>query len=271
MDTSSTCGTAATNGPRLSRLRSCPALMPRPASAAARAASANAASEAEASPSANATGVGLGVELDAVGAHVGGGGHRCGVGVHEEADAAAVALQPLDERAEAVGVAAQIPAVVRGPLAGRVRDERALRHAAGLARAGDELDKPRIAALCPGERVALDVELGVGVREEFGERDDVGRADVAAVRARVHRQPVGPGVEADPGGALHARHVEVAGVAEEGHLVQVDAQRGFGGVHRAGSCECIVRRAAGSARRGKIRAVNPGPEATCGVGACLHG
>src|SRR5690606_8070336 len=68
-------------------------------------------------------GVGSGVELDAVGPHGGGARHELGAGVHEQAHAAALRPQRLDDGAEPVGLGgAERPAVVGGPLAGGVGD-----------------------------------------------------------------------------------------------------------------------------------------------------
>ena len=74
-------------------------------------------------------GVGLGVELDAVGAERAHRGHRLGHRIHEQAHAHAQRAAFLDQRAQAVGVLGEVPAVVGGELV------LAVGHEGGLVRA----------------------------------------------------------------------------------------------------------------------------------------
>jgi hypothetical protein len=77
------------------------------------------------------------------------------------------------------------------------------------------------------ERVAFDVVFGLRpLLEQVGQVVHVVFADVACVGARMHRDAVRAGFEGQRRGTRHARDAERAGVAQQGHLVQVDRQRG---------------------------------------------
>jgi hypothetical protein len=164
-------------------------------------------------------GVGFGVEFDAVGAHLGGEGHGIGDRVHEEADAAAEGFELGDDGAEAVGIFAEVPAVVAGGGFGGVGDEGALGGADlfGVVHVVDE-------------GVSFDVEFAGGVGfDEGGEFMHVGGPDVALVGAGVDGDSGGAGVEAEPGGMGDAGDADGAGVAQGGDFVDVDAEVGHGG------------------------------------------
>jgi len=75
------------------------------------------------------------------------------------------------------------------------------------------------------ERVTFDVEFARRPTPEHGcKGNHVCAADVAAVRPRVHGDPVGAGFQHERGSALDARNAERARVAHQRHLVQIDAQ-----------------------------------------------
>ena len=111
--------------------------------------------------------------------------------------------------------------MIRRALARRVGHER---HLIGthLADQRDELRR----------RIAFDVvfdrrpEFVADQRRELG---DVGAADVALVRARVHGDAMGAGLDHQSSRVRHARIADVALVAQQRHLVEVDAQLGFDG------------------------------------------
>jgi hypothetical protein len=62
-------------------------------------------------------------------------------------------------------------------------------------------------------------------------------ADVARIRPRVHGDAVGSGLQAQGGGAQDAGNAQVAGVAHQRHLVEVD---GKGGVLGHSDCRSII-------------------------------
>src|SRR5262245_9960505 len=167
-------------------------------------------------------GVGLGVQLDPVGAQPRGPFDLLGQRVHEQADPAAAVVQLLENRLEALGVgllvAQQVPALVAGEGVGAVGDEGAL--------CGSSLaDQVEVAV----EGVALDVEFGRGVRaQELGDLEDILRADVPLVGARVDGDALRPGVEGQPRGVDDAGDAVGPCVPQGGDLVDVHAQPGHG-------------------------------------------
>mmetsp|Transcript_4852 Transcript_4852/g.17273 ORF Transcript_4852/g.17273 Transcript_4852/m.17273 type:complete len:287 (+) Transcript_4852:1388-2248(+) len=164
---------------------------------------------------AEAAGEGLGVELDAIRAQLGHGGHRGRLRVHEEADAHAQVLGLADQRAQPLGVLRQGPAMVGGELVFGVGHEGDLMGTMPVHEVHQVLG-----------RVAFDVELGVGpVLQQGGQVIDVTGPDVAGVRAGMHRDALGAGAQAELGRAQHAGDAEVARVAQQRHLVDVDRQR----------------------------------------------
>jgi hypothetical protein len=164
---------------------------------------------------------------------------------------------PADEAAEVLNlrgaewvggrrtvVTEQVPAVVAGELAFAVGHEgRLLRpHCA------DEAHQVV-------ERVALDVVFGGRpVLHQRGQLVYVLAPDVAFVGARVHGDAVGTRLQAQRRGLDDARNAQVARIAQQRDLVDVDRQRGAFGVagagfgsdervHRMGGCSArVVRR-----------------------------
>lgn len=138
-------------------------------------------------------GVGARVQFHPVCAEFGRQTHLCGLGVHEQADAAAQLVHPRYQRLQSCRVAPEVEAMIGGELPVTVRNQCALRRANGC----DEFHESRVVAdigpVAPrgtGEGVTLDVQFHGQCR---GERRYVARADVALVRARVHGDAVGPG------------------------------------------------------------------------------
>ena len=79
-------------------------------------------------------------------------------------------------------------------------------------------------------------------RHEPGEVVNVLRADVALVGPRVDGDAVRTGLERHGRGVRDARPVERAGVAQPGHFVEIDRQRGRGRVRSgAGGDERVHR------------------------------
>jgi len=100
-------------------------------------------------------------------------------------------------------------------LAGPYRHERALIRAHLL----DHLDQVRA-------RIALDVVFDPVPHWLEGLSDivHVGAPNVPLVRARMHRDPRSPRLDADPHGFDHARHPSAPGIPERGDFVHVDAE-----------------------------------------------
>ncbi|MCY1368508.1 hypothetical protein D9M69_554930 [compost metagenome] len=86
------------------------------------------------------------------------------------------------------------------------------------------------------EGVAFDVELDARpvLGEQFRQVVHVVRADVARVRPWVHGDALRAGGQTGLGGAHHARDAEVARVAHQGHLVEVDRKRCAPGMEMRG-------------------------------------
>jgi hypothetical protein len=119
--------------------------------------------------------------------------HLRGLGVHEQADAAAQLVHPGHQRLQPCRIAPEVETMIGGELPVTVRNQCALRRANGC----DEFHESRVVAdigpVAPrgtGEGVALDVQFHGQCR---GERGYVARTDVALIRARVHGDAVGPG------------------------------------------------------------------------------
>ena len=75
--------------------------------------------------------------------------------------------------------------------------------------------------------VALDVVFPIGpVFHELGQVVHIAGTDMAFVGARVHRDAIGTGLQAQPGRAQHAGDTQMARVAHQRNLVDVDRQCG---------------------------------------------
>ena len=76
--------------------------------------------------------------------------------------------------------------------------------------------------------IALDIELSVGpVLHQRRDFVHVIGANVPLIGPWMHRDALGTGLQAQLGGARHARNVEVPGVAQQGNLVDIDRQGRF--------------------------------------------
>src|SRR5581483_8660854 len=77
------------------------------------------------------------------------------------------------------------------------------------------------------ERVALDVELGGGIRAQQRRKVvNVLRPDVSLVGPRMHGDAMGTGVQRQPRGVNDAGDVEGPRVPQRRYLIDVDAQLG---------------------------------------------
>ena len=143
--------------------------------------------------------------------------------------------------------------MVAGELARRVG------HEGGLLRAMRAHERHQVV-----ERVALDVELGLRpARQQRSELDHVVAADVARIGARVHGDALRPGLQAQRGGAHDARDAEVARVAQQRDLVDVDRQRAArrGGRRRRGDSGFI-----GGLAQAVSRVAGHAPPRACAAG-----
>ena len=125
-------------------------------------------------------GKGTGVQLDAIRADVLGARQRRAAGVDEQADPATIGFECGDQRAQALGVLAEIETVVGGDLAVAVGHQRGL----GRARLLAQRQKPGIAGARRGERIAFQVQFHLGLAGQRSQGEHVVGADVALVRAR---------------------------------------------------------------------------------------
>ena len=165
--------------------------------------------------------IGSGVELDPVGADSPGAGDHRRLRVGEQRHPAAQRLQAFDHRADEFRVPRQVPAVIGGRLLRRVRHQRDLVRPDPL----DQCQKPVVG-------IALDVELTAGpgrLLHQLGQIQHVLLADVPGVRARMHGDPGGAGLEHRPRRAQHARLGVRPGIPEGRHLVEIDAEGGHAG------------------------------------------
>ena len=112
------------------------------------------------------------------------------------------------------------PTLIRGQHTRRVGDQRALlrphlRH---------QLQERRVG-------IAFDVEFEAGPprTHQLGQREDVVAPDVALIRSWMHGQPVRAGRMGERGEAEQVGHAGSASVAQQGDLVEVDAQACHGG------------------------------------------
>ena len=164
---------------------------------------------------------GAGKKLNPVGADFPGEGDLLKVWVHEQADAGALALVAPDLGDQRLVVAAQIEAVVGGELIVAVGNQ------GGLLGPGllDERVESGIAVSSrPEEWIALNVELDVWpVLQQVGECKDIVGANVPLVGTGVHRDAVRPRPEHGLGCGGHTGRIASPGIAQQRHLVEVDA------------------------------------------------
>ena len=168
------------------------------------------------------SGVAFGVKLDTLGAQLAHSAHRSGQRVHEQADPHAERLCLRNQRRQHGGVLRKLPAMVGRGLVHRIGHEGALvQGQATPLHLSDHLHQVV-------QRVAFDVDFGLRpVLHQRGQIEHIVGADVALVRPRVHRDAVGTRLQRQRGRPGHARDAQRALVAQQGHLVQVDRQRGM--------------------------------------------
>ena len=136
-----------------------------------------------------------------------------------------------NQRAQALGIRREIPAVVAGELALCIGHKGHLVH---RQPAGADIGH-HLHQVVKG--VALDVVLAPRPLLQQGRQlRHISGANVALIGPRVHRDAMGAGLQAQGGSAGHAGNAEVAGVAQGSNLVDVDRQGG--GVHR--DCRSII-------------------------------
>src|SRR5690606_694579 len=80
-----------------------------------------------------------------------------------------------------------------------------------------------------GEGIAFDIEFN---RQHLGEVETVAHADVALVRARVHGNAVGAGVDTHPRVQRDVRVGGIARIADQRNFVEIDAERDHQGFRR---------------------------------------
>ena len=173
-------------------------------------------------------GIGLGVQLDPVRACGFGSCHGGCVCVHEEADPRSQRLRLCDQGPQGRLVGRKIPSMVAGelPLAIRHKSQLVHRQAARADVAG--------AFQQVVQRVAFDVELAVRpIAHQLGQVHHVMGADMARVRARMHRDTRRTGLQAQSRCAGQARYAQMPGVAHQRDFVEVDRQGDAVGAHRA--------------------------------------
>jgi len=114
----------------------------------------------------------------------------------------------------------ELPAFLRGEGVGGVR------HQCTLLRSdlSDEVEKAAIG-------IAFDVELETRPPRphQLGEAENVSAADMPLVGSRMRRQPVGAGIVRDPAKAAYVRNTGTPRIAQQGDLVEIDAETGHSG------------------------------------------
>ena len=163
-------------------------------------------------------GVRLGVQLHAAGAQGAGQGHLLRQRVHEQAHAHAPGAALGDERGQALagGGVGQVKAVVAGELVFGIGHEGGLLRARGFDVGHEVL-----------QRVAFDVEFTPRpLAQQGGKLAHVMSADVAAVGPGVDGDAVRARLQAKQGGAGDGRDAQMARVAHEGDLVDIDGKPG---------------------------------------------
>ena len=165
--------------------------------------------------------VAFGVQLDALGAQLAHRRHRLRQRIHEQADAHAQGSGFIDQRSQAGSVLRELPAVVGRGLLDAVGHERHLVHRQALAR---QLAHEAHQVV---EGVALDVVFGLRpLLHQIGQLIDIVRADVALIGARVHGDAVRAGLQRQRRSTQHAGNAQLARVAQQRDLVDVDRQGG---------------------------------------------
>ena len=170
----------------------------------------------------------FGVELDAVCSGRGNVWHCFRRWVHEDRDADAGGSQRRDDSLQQVGLSHNIPAVIRGPLIGSVRDQRALLRSDFV----DEAQK-----VVGG--VALNVELDAEFAGELPQFMHVAGARVPFIRARMDGDPGGSGGDAQASESADVGQAVVACVSQQGDFVEVRAEGGHRGLFVEHVCNVL--------------------------------
>jgi len=119
----------------------------------------------------------------------------------------------------------QIKSVVGGELIVAVR------HQGALVGEGffHQRHQSRIAASCCSEGIALDIEFKARMfLHQRRQVANIAGADMTLIRTRVDGDAVGPGINAELSEGGCRRVISVAGIADQGNLVEVDAQLDHG-------------------------------------------
>jgi len=125
----------------------------------------------------------------------------------------------VDQRPQALGIRRKLPAMVAREL------PLAIGHEGGLVRAQLTHEVHQVV-----EGIALDVELHTEMAgQQLVQVVHVMGADVPRVGPRMHGDALRTGGQTERGSADHAGNAQVAGVAHQGDLVQVDRQGSFFG------------------------------------------
>ena len=117
--------------------------------------------------------------------------------IHEDADACPKGMKGSNQRAQALAITAKIKAMVGGQLAVTIRHQRDLRWPNGFAQG----QQAGVAGSGRCERVPLDVEFDAVLVAQRCQHVDIVFANVSGIRPGVHGEAVGPGVQANGGGA----------------------------------------------------------------------
>jgi hypothetical protein len=150
------------------------------------------------------------VELDAIGPDCRGSFHEGRLRIHEQAYPNAPCLEAFDSRDKELLILSDIPAVVRGNLAGFGRNKGAL--------CGTNLHD-QVKELRPW--IPLDVKLNGYHSCQFS---DITRSDVALVCPGMHGNALAPCLDTGPGCLDNVRLIAPSSIAQGCYLVDIDAE-----------------------------------------------
>ena len=157
-------------------------------------------------------GIGIGIELNPVRANGMCQHHGGRISVHEEADPHTQRLGLRNDRSQALAVLRQIPPMVAGELAFAVWHQRALMGSQGLHETHQIL-----------KRIAFDVEFTIRpAPDQARQFMHIRTANMAFVWPRMNRDAAGTLRETDVSCARQRRNTQVAGIAHQRDLVQID-------------------------------------------------
>ena len=163
-------------------------------------------------------GISAGVDFHAVRVRLTNPEHHCRIWVDEQNDPAPQSLDRGDRRVGQAGLrVVEVP-----PLLGCER-VRGVGNQGALLRPDVAQDRQQ-----PLLWVAFDIEFlrRPIVPHQRRDRCHIGAADVALIGARMHGQPLGAGLQRDAGEMGDVGHAGAARVAQQGELVEVDAETG---------------------------------------------